>query len=890
MTEEEVLGFICAESAVRVLNLMSGMPWSDRRKHAKAVIRLFKDTISVFHNEPGRPKVKDDDAVVIAVLATATLSDLKALRLWQLPGKPRIDEVLRVLQPDWVEEWVTDLIEHNPHIVPRLAPVWETGLCPRPTSDAFILGYYAQGYVSSDGELEEDVFFSTDVWRFFEVEGGGEFSLAACDKYLQPSSTWAHRLLNCAETGKLDRGRLLDASLDALDRDFGQFVAGWYSRFHSLLKPAPEEIAERAPRYLRLLSSSVPPTVTFAVKAVQIADKARAISPAALLDALEPALQARAKGTVTAALRLVASAAKRDPSLSLRAAGVATSALVSEDAGVQDKALDLIETLGGTQDVSIRSAVAEFVPLAAPSVRARMAALSGLKQVQPDDLKPVRHAVAASVVSPVTGPEDALALFLSVLENHRDPFAVERAVDGLARFGAALRKDSHALSPLKKRARQFFENRNDSVVRLVLAVTGCDLAEGTLQHMPWHQREMNAQRPVLIPGTFGRLLMDRNAEILAQVMSGHSVPMLSLPSDTSGHISADDLVSRLKIWRDKGLEPGNTDLQLALLRLAPESRAEALQDFSDRTETGRAVMYALGADEQPGSNAALWAAAWAARQPGRADPRISGLFETELPDCGTPAVSVLKAWREDSDDGSYFWPRIAVPVENIAGKNPGAAIPALFYPPDPEYCFAGTFCGTVFEDVAWASLVRPGWQEPFLRQAILSLDTDQKLSDHYCLGFLEPFLRPGVRVGPLGHATLAYYLASQDKSVTSLASDAVAELALTGKLDAKQFSDALAQFLMTGALPTGRWTKGLSAVAQAGAGDFCRHVITHLLNFAPEQTPRDMGGMLELLYELHIASNTRPERAETLDCLGGLPGGGKVARFAGRLLKLAHQD
>ncbi len=887
MTEADFIQFISTNTAETVLQQMAKTPKADRRKHAKAVMRLFKATVWVFHKEPGRPKVADEGAVVIAVLATASLSELKAIKLWRLPERPRIDEVLRALQPDWIEEWVLDLIEDNPHRIQRVALIWENGLCPRPTSDAFIMGYYARGFVRSNDEIDEDVFFSQDVWRFFEVEGGGEFSLAACDKYVSPTSTWAHRLLTYAEAGKLDRGRLLDAALDALDRDFGQFVAGWYSRFHTSLKPTPEEIAVRVPRYLRLLSSAVPPTVSFAIKAVQAAEKAQAIAPAALLDALEPTLQARAKGTVTAGLQLLASGAKRDPSLSIRAAQIATLALVNEDAGLQDKALDLIEKLGGAEDSAVRSAVAEYVPLAAPSVQARMAALSGVQRGKTDDVMPIRQPAEATAIAPVADADEARAVFLSVLENRRDPFAIERAMDGVARFGAALCTDDKALSPLKKRARQLFNTPNDSVVRLAMAVTGCDLADGTPQHTLWQELGKDSSHSMLSSGSFGRLLMDRNAEILARVMDGHAMPMLSMPSGTSGCIAAGDLVSRLAVYRDDGVAPGPVDLQLALVRLAHGNRKAALANLSDQTEAERAVMYALGADVTPGNDAPLWAAAWAARQPAEADSRIAALFKPNLPDCGIPAQVSLKAWRQDSDSGPYYWPRIAIPVVNVDGADTAAALPAIFYPRDTNYYFSGRHCGVVFEDVAWASLVRPGWQEPFFRQAILALETDQKLSDHYCLGFLEPFFRPGITVGPLGHATLVYYLASQDKSVTALASDAIAELALIGKLDVGSFSDVLKQFLMIDALPTGRWTKGLAAVAQAGAGDFSRQVISEALGFSPDKTPRDMGGMLELLYELHISSNTVPDRPETLACLKTMPGGGKVAKFAGKLIKMA---
>ncbi len=87
---------------------------------------------------------------------------------------------------------------------------------------------------ASGSELKKMSFFPEparlsleDVWRFFEVEGGGEDSLANYEKYCKTNrESWAGRLKRFSEEGKLDRQRLLDASLDASDRDFAQYRAG----------------------------------------------------------------------------------------------------------------------------------------------------------------------------------------------------------------------------------------------------------------------------------------------------------------------------------------------------------------------------------------------------------------------------------------------------------------------------------------------------------------------------------------------------------------------------------------------------------------------------------------------------------------------------------------
>jgi hypothetical protein len=82
-----------------------------------------------------------------------------------------------------------------------------------------------------------------EVWRLFEVEGGGEDSLANYEKFF--GDTWGHAFRSLAEADPETRERLL-GSLAALSRDFSTYRAGWFSRFHESLSADGRERAARA--------------------------------------------------------------------------------------------------------------------------------------------------------------------------------------------------------------------------------------------------------------------------------------------------------------------------------------------------------------------------------------------------------------------------------------------------------------------------------------------------------------------------------------------------------------------------------------------------------------------------------------------------------------------
>ena len=118
-----------------------------------------------------------------------------------------------------------------------------------------------------DHALRDQVF-----WRVFEVEGGGEISLANIDKFSREEFNWHNTVVLLANEGTLDRGRVLRGCLEALNRDFSAYRAGWFSRVYASLAPTPETAADQP--LLRLcLGSSITATVSLGVKQLEVLHK-----------------------------------------------------------------------------------------------------------------------------------------------------------------------------------------------------------------------------------------------------------------------------------------------------------------------------------------------------------------------------------------------------------------------------------------------------------------------------------------------------------------------------------------------------------------------------------------------------------------------------------------
>ena len=323
------------------------------------------------------------------------------------------------------DRWAAIEIERSSRNWPLVRGLVRDRLIPKPTSEFYILGMIAapnrshppRELLMGDRELMDD-----ELWRLFECEGSGELSLAAYDKYVPEQHTWMEAFRAMAEDGTVDRARVLGCSLDALVRDFAPFRAGWFSRLHEALKPARDERVALRERYLDLLRSRVPATVSFAMKALADVDRAGALDAMTALDRLAPAVEARDKGTAIRALAILGKAAQSaDSGVKARIAAVAAPGLGHQSADVQALALS---SVGDRSEL-----LNPYRQVMAPSVRARLETVA----VEPAGIEPPRAGEGERVVS-VRDAGELTELFAAVLENQGPPADIERVIDGVARI------------------------------------------------------------------------------------------------------------------------------------------------------------------------------------------------------------------------------------------------------------------------------------------------------------------------------------------------------------------------------------------------------------------------------------------------------------------------
>ena len=214
-------------------------------------------------------------------------------------------------------------------------PVWRLvldGLIDRPATHDYLRG--VAEYVGRSGDLPLDemvrrdpALLGHDLQALLDLPGGagmlarGDMRRSGLGRDRTVTRVWSP-LLAALPPGDPLRDRLLTELLTALGGDLGK-EASTYHSFLTALRPSASEYAVRQQALLRLAGHRQSAVVSFAVAALSKVDKRHVIAPRDVVDHLGNATGAASAATACAAIRLIGSAAKRQPEPRRRRSGCA---------------------------------------------------------------------------------------------------------------------------------------------------------------------------------------------------------------------------------------------------------------------------------------------------------------------------------------------------------------------------------------------------------------------------------------------------------------------------------------------------------------------------------------------------------------------------------------
>lgn len=951
--DDELRKLLEAGDAEEVASFFRGMPEQARRDYAGQCAAWHKEIRrnDFIQTSPtswsGNPL---SPAAHLAFFCTGTFAELSKAPHWTLPRGNSAFEVLSDRRPPWLEQWALHLLEDERYwqtwrLVRRMV---REGLIAKPDHPHYALGMisginiFDSKQATVKERLDEDIeLLDDEIWRLFEYEGGGQNSLANSDQF--GGKGWARALLDYIEEGKVSRERLLACSLAALRRDFNHYRAKWFAAFYDALTPSTHEKREQAAHFLALLGVSAPNIVSWAFERVRA--QADAYAGEELVVGLRPVLEARSKGLVKNALKLMRKVASGAPELCPLVAETATAALGHAATDVQASALDLIEQL--VKNGELPAQLGDHVEMVAPSLRSRLEVLlSGRQASAPTAATKVTAQVPAAApaaatlssqlrrlfsidalltpasgdlvvlpsasfdgmelprlagherIVPVNDLDELIDLAARVLEDAVGPDDVERTLDGMSRL-CDQRPDDFArrTGPLMKRTKQLMkrdhtpfsgEGPASDLCGLIHAwITGEVASIELVDTKHGHRRvavtiggEVHGQFAGNHNKTVGALAR-RVHTLSCRVAAREAGPLLGAPTHSGCLVDPLILVERVNSWQ--GPPPAVIEVVLALLRLVPEHRAEALQLLHENQEEWLcAIRHALGGSSAVGASVALWAAAARARSPWDTDEAVAKAFPNLGPDAGEPA-----RYDVSFAPNKYKHIRVVFPSALEARGSDHDCIPIVLHAERGDSMWElGGIGGRSDAAIRWTASAWPMARESFFAAALVQFveNLDWSEARWYSKTLLEPLLDPATPLRDMGLMLLAIALAAKEPGEHGLATDAAIAAIEDGRLGSDNLGAMLLRVLASGLVKAARWANTLTQVARASDAHAAvvKLALERCLTLI-DDPPRDYAKLLELLKEL-CAQLDHGIAGDNRSLLEAVTGSNKLAKTATALL------
>ncbi|MCL2742478.1 MAG: DUF6493 family protein [Planctomycetaceae bacterium] len=929
-------------------------------------------------------------AVWLALLATATPGEIEKCNR-QFAGSPWFqpphtdDSLFTVLsnrKPEWLDEFLQTQFETaSPgEVWKEYRRFYEAGLVARNLSPPAILGLYAYyqwfnagthaqpvrleiDYLRNDKELLEK-----EIWLLFDLP------LPELQIWVPQGTVnrWYDALITLSVEGFLSREQLLDATLDGLSKNYLEWQENWLLGFHKHLAPTADEQLLRIDKYTAILGSQRFPTAHFGLENLQPfikSDQMDETKIAAMFKVIPPLLLDKSKGRIKKLLSFFELVQKSKPALRLAVTPLLFDAVVHENKDIQESAAKQIvkyadfnypETGRRIQNVlpslspSVQMLFSEFRPSVEspptiaetkidylktdghPEAFLNLASVSAVQEAlqNGDDFLPpscfngmeIPRLSSEKRLMPVASVRELIDLMLWMLEHPFDFTEFERIVDGIARLTEIRDEEfERHVGPILK----WFDTKNQYYWPWLDLIESWAKGETTsgVRHSPMDQVDGYWS------GTMDRIYQ-------AKFQSGAFQPLCT-PTHRGGWIDPILFVERLVNNRDTLRDRDIFDKLLALFRLAPDHRAEALimLDEAKLDDDGyiEAVRYALGAEYvtitpvlPEWSNAPIWAAASRVRNPFGEDVFVQNHFQQLGNGTTRPAryetMLVRDIYRQavmlnqPLNIHGYSAPRAFlvenryIPFQAYFTDFTEEFVPIenkQLYPSILAYQFSPYSCSHNYN--LW-----PANRDLLCLQWIVELaeGMNSKSYDESKAGCLEILLDPDMPFTPEAAMLWLLALSCIAPTVQTLAVDigiAVIQdgrwneelllenvkllLPFAEKVDypkdnlspsLRQQAEKIDMYQQYRLMPS-RWPKCFAAIANESPlhAQSIRRVLERIV---PQLPDKDAGAFLELLYELCVASGEVVEHEETRRFLAALKGGGKAAKAGKKLLGLVRNE
>ncbi|MEU8607095.1 DUF6493 family protein [Actinoplanes sp. NPDC048791] len=759
-----------------------------------------------------------------------------------------------------------------------------------PTSEGMVRGWLAELLrFRHEGmptrlvdRLRESPYLDLFLPALFTIDGLGnalnEGHFSEADGSWQSGPLFPSAVAQLVAEGRLDRRRILDATVDRLVRGDRPAALRPFTLLLEALAPTNDEVAGHALDYARLLPDAPSPIATMAQRALRSLDEEGRLELETVLEASRSVLVRKERSLVKAQLVWLERVARREPDRIAEVVEVVAVALEHPALDVQERALTLIGrhvaglpplTKGALAGLS--GAAAVLGPAAGTSTDSEVMAISGRSDASAadpgvsgsagsaTDLRLPAPAPPTVMPPPIAGAAE-LAEEVVALISEESGVRWERVLAGIVTLHAAGQTSDLAdvFEPVFDRHPDAFgDQRWNNRPRLIfLGEALWSVIDPKRHGRAWERmvaavraaREEDPSHGNPLIATPNGVPALRIAELAVEVTRAPVAELFATPTHINGSLDAETLLDRLVRAESQDRQPWPTDFEQALLRVPRE--VDASVRHRARALTSPA-----------GHQFAEWLAGGGLPDP--ASTRFEQRSVASEPDVLLQEIAGRRVM------ANLRPARAAGLIENH--------LTWLERRPKPNY-FGADLTG----DVTTLAMVLPHHREIIAAWALPAL---ARLADQDGRGGATLLPTLAECTGPLGPAmslALTYVFGARHEQDRVAGVDAFLALAVTDAPIASAMGADMGDLCADGTVKLNRVVLALADAHRAGASAAVWDVLAAAIPPLLVHEPRGLPDLLELATQVASAIDARTEIAGLAEATAK-PGSSRLTREARRL-------
>ena len=522
------------------------------------------------------------------------------------------------------------------------------------------------------GNLEKwPITLDKHIWFIFQFETTINFS----DRYHQFQNSkkdfrhWIEALRNLVSKRLIDRERLLRESILATGRNFNKSLSGWFVELFESLEPTQAEFLILQSELTNTLGSPHSKAVNTALSGLKEIVDCKVFNANVFLDNVPILLSSNTKSVVLKSISLLEKIIRNNPSLKEPGFVHLCQAFLHNDEEIQSRAAKLLIKYHDERKQSINDEIAKYADSILMSAKTILGDFitNTTENRKEHIVAELSHSALPNAIERVTSIDELIFLASQAFDNN-DPLHIDLLPAALVELqdhidGATLNK----FEPALQRAYTFIMNDWPSTMGFLdhlLATFFIDVTKllisrypnegSSLQslHESFKQKDSENKAKwswynlrILELATWSMYTKDTTYIIhkailinaYEKIKTRSRLPLLSTPTHQYGFVDPVTLVNRLALCQEKNQLPDNYDFQLALSRIAPFNRREALQKAAQtvKGEAGRIVEFLLEPERLPAppfDTPSLWFMAGISKSPLGSFSEFKNFFYSKLPE------------------------------------------------------------------------------------------------------------------------------------------------------------------------------------------------------------------------------------------------------------------